>query len=99
MHPSFIAIQNYLLLFIFRTRRYIDIFQGREPRTVIAKHYTERGFERLKRARDDPENLIPFSGILRALGSAFPHQMGDIEHAVERIMRLDVTEEEKEKIL
>jgi integrase len=29
--------------------RYVDIFQGRAPRTVIAKHYTGRNFERLKR--------------------------------------------------
>jgi len=28
--------------------RYLDIYQGRAPRTVIAKHYTGRGFERLK---------------------------------------------------
>jgi len=29
--------------------RYVDVFQGRAPRTVIAKHYTGKGFERLKR--------------------------------------------------
>ena len=28
--------------------RYIDIFQGRAPRTTIAKHYTSHGVERLK---------------------------------------------------
>ena len=29
--------------------RYVDIFQGRAPRTVIAKHYTGKGLERLGR--------------------------------------------------
>ena len=29
--------------------RYVDVFQGRAPRTVIAKHYTGKGLERLKR--------------------------------------------------
>ncbi len=33
------------------------------------------------------------------MGSDFPHQIGDLEHAVERIMRLDIGDEEKEKIL
>jgi integrase len=32
--------------------RYVDVFQGRVPRTVIAKHYTGKGFERLKRIYD-----------------------------------------------
>ncbi len=29
--------------------RYIDIFQGRAPRSVLAKHYTGKGVQRLKR--------------------------------------------------
>jgi len=29
--------------------RYVDVFQGRAPRTVIAKHYTGKVLERLKR--------------------------------------------------
>jgi len=29
--------------------RYVDIFQGRAPRNVLAKHYTGKGLERLKR--------------------------------------------------
>lgn len=29
--------------------RYVDIFQGRAPRSVLAKHYTGNGLERLKR--------------------------------------------------
>lgn len=33
------------------------------------------------------------------LGSDFPHQIGDLENAVERIMGLDIGDEEKEKIL
>jgi len=33
------------------------------------------------------------------LGSDFPHQIGDLEHAVDRIRRLDIGDEEKEKIL
>jgi len=32
--------------------RYVDVFQGRAPRSVIAKHYTGKGFERLKRIYD-----------------------------------------------
>jgi len=31
--------------------RYVDVFQGRAPRTVIAKHYTGKGFERLNMIR------------------------------------------------
>lgn len=29
--------------------RFVDIFQGRAPRSVLAKHYTGKGLERLKR--------------------------------------------------
>ena len=29
--------------------RFVDIFQGRAPRSVLAKHYTEKGLKRLKR--------------------------------------------------
>ena len=32
--------------------RFIDIFQGRAPRSVLAKHYTGKGLERLKRIYD-----------------------------------------------
>jgi len=32
--------------------RYVDVFQGRALRTVIAKHYTGKGLERLKRIYD-----------------------------------------------
>ena len=41
-----------------------------------------------------------FSGPERImLGSDFPHQIGDLEHAVERIRRLEIGDEEKEMIL
>ena len=29
--------------------RFVDIFQGRAPRNVLAKHYTGKGLKRLKR--------------------------------------------------
>jgi integrase len=32
--------------------RFVDVFQGRAPRSVLAKHYTGRGLERLKRIYD-----------------------------------------------
>lgn len=32
--------------------RYVDVFQGRAPRSVLAKHYTGKGLERLKRIYD-----------------------------------------------
>ena len=32
--------------------RYVDIFQGRAPRTVLAKYYTGKGLDRLKRIYD-----------------------------------------------
>jgi len=32
--------------------RCVDVFQGRAPRSVIAKHYTGKGLERLKRIYD-----------------------------------------------
>ena len=35
--------------------RYIDIFQGRAPRSVLAKHYTGKDFERLKRIYDNAQ--------------------------------------------
>ena len=35
--------------------RFIDIFQGRAPRSVLAKHYTGKGLERLKRIYDKAE--------------------------------------------
>jgi aminocarboxymuconate-semialdehyde decarboxylase len=41
-----------------------------------------------------------FSGAEKImLGTDFPHQITDLEHSVERIRRLDISEEEKEKIL
>ena len=33
------------------------------------------------------------------MGSDFPHQIGDLEHAVDRIRKLDIGDDEKEKIL
>ena len=38
--------------------RYVDIFQGRAPRSVLAKHYTGKGLERLKRIYDKAELKI-----------------------------------------
>jgi integrase len=35
--------------------RYVDVFQGRAPRSVLAKHYTGKGLERLKRIYDKAE--------------------------------------------
>jgi len=32
--------------------RFVDIFQGRAPRSVLAKHYTGKGLERLERIYD-----------------------------------------------
>ena len=32
--------------------RYVDVFQGRAPKTVLAKFYTGKGLERLKRIYD-----------------------------------------------
>jgi len=32
--------------------RFVDVFQGRAPRNVSAKHYTGKGLERLKRIYD-----------------------------------------------
>jgi len=32
--------------------RFVDIFQGRAPRSVLAKHYTGKGLQRLKRIYD-----------------------------------------------
>jgi len=32
--------------------RFIDVFQGRAPRSVLAKHYTGNGLKRLKRIYD-----------------------------------------------
>ena len=30
----------------------MDVFQGRAPKNVLAKHYAGKGFERLKRIYD-----------------------------------------------
>ncbi len=50
--------------------------------------------------RDVFMSSYAFSGAEKImLGSDFPHQIGDIEKAVERITRLDIGEEEKEMIL
>ncbi len=35
--------------------RYIDVFQGRAPRSVLAKHYTGKEFHRLKRIYDNAQ--------------------------------------------
>ena len=35
--------------------RFVDIFQGRAPRSVLRKHYTGKGLERLKRIYDNPD--------------------------------------------
>jgi len=32
--------------------RFIDIFQGREPKNVLAKHYTPQGIKMLKEIYD-----------------------------------------------
>jgi len=32
--------------------RFVNIFQGRAPRSVLAKHYTGKGLETLKRIYD-----------------------------------------------
>jgi integrase len=32
--------------------RFVDVFQGRAPKNVLAKHYTGKGLERLKRIHD-----------------------------------------------
>ena len=32
--------------------RFVDVFQGRAPRSVLAKHYTGKGLDRLKRIYD-----------------------------------------------
>lgn len=32
--------------------RFVDVFQGRAPKSVLAKHYTGKGLERLKRIYD-----------------------------------------------
>ena len=32
--------------------RFVDIFQGRAPRSVLAKNYTVKGIERLKKVYD-----------------------------------------------
>jgi hypothetical protein len=33
----------------WNTYRHVDIFQGRAPKSVIAKHYTGKELDRLKR--------------------------------------------------
>ena len=38
--------------------RFIDVFQGRAPRSVLAKHYTGTGLERLKRIYDKADFRI-----------------------------------------
>lgn len=32
--------------------RFVDVFEGRAPRSVLAKHYTGKGLETLKRIYD-----------------------------------------------
>ena len=31
---------------------FVDVFQGRAPRNVLAKHYTGKGLDRLRRVFD-----------------------------------------------
>ena len=38
--------------------RFVDVFQGRAPRSVLAKHYTGKGLDRLKRIYDKAELKI-----------------------------------------
>jgi len=38
--------------------RFVDIFQGRAPRTVLAKHYTGKGLQRLRRIYEKAELKI-----------------------------------------
>jgi len=38
--------------------RYIDIFQGRAPRTTLARHYTSHGLDRLRKIYDNAELQI-----------------------------------------
>ena len=38
--------------------RFVDVFQGRAPRNVLAKHYTGKGLERLKRIYDKANLLV-----------------------------------------
>ena len=38
--------------------RFTDIFQGRSPRSTLAKHYTSRGIERLKAVYDKADLTI-----------------------------------------
>jgi len=32
--------------------RFVDVFEGRAPRNVLAKHYTGKGLKRLRRIYD-----------------------------------------------
>jgi len=32
--------------------RFVDVFQGRAPKSVLAKHYTGKDLERLKRMHE-----------------------------------------------
>lgn len=38
--------------------RYVDIFQGRAPRSALAKHYAGKGLERIKRIYDKAGLLV-----------------------------------------
>ncbi|MBA7661462.1 hypothetical protein ES703_69479 [subsurface metagenome] len=50
--------------------------------------------------QDNLESAIAFSGIEKiVLGSDHPHQIGDLANAVGRIEGLDISEDDKEKIL
>ena len=45
-------------------------------------------------------STIAFSGVEKlVLGSDHPHQIGDMANCVERITNLDISDEDKEKIL
>ncbi len=45
-------------------------------------------------------STIAFSGVEKlVLGSDHPHQIGDMAKCVDRINKLDISDEDKEKIL
>ena len=43
--------------------RYIDIFQGRAPRNVLAKHYTSQGIRLLREIYDKAKLKVLYSRI------------------------------------
>lgn len=51
--------------------RFVDVFQGRAPRSVLAKHYTGKGLALLKRVYNKA-NLIVLSFKCKEEVEAFP---------------------------